>query len=568
MKILTAEQMREIDRLTTERYGIPGIDLMENAANRVVEAIESRFGPLVHKCALIVCGKGNNGGDGAAVARLLRNRHVDVDLVLLGHVEQTRADARTNFDAASRIAGSLAAHGQPPAIDVPSPSGLGEETGAVPQKKPLASHFRLYEIDSAEHLRSAVLERPHDVVIDAIFGTGLSRPAQGLYQEAIDLVNQLAESTPVVSIDIPSGVAADSAQPIGRSVHARMTVTFTAPKIANVVPPVCELNGELIIASIGSPDVLVAKSDSRLSLVDARTVELWLASSRRSPHANKGDVGKVLVIAGSRGKTGAACLVGESALRSGCGLVTIATPASCQPIVAARAIPECMTEPLTETPLGAVDTSAAGRALDLCSERDAAAIGPGLGSSEQSTRSFVKSIVAARTCPMVLDADALNSLAPWPDDLRGEAARPLILTPHPGEMARLIARPISEVVNDRLDLARRFATGHGLILVLKGSRTLIASPDGEVFVNPTGNAGMATGGTGDVLTGLIAGLLAQKLDDPLGSSIAAVYLHGLAGDLAAARTGLRAMLASDIIDNLGDAFFRIGGALERHGPPS
>jgi NAD(P)H-hydrate epimerase len=222
-----------------------------------------------------------------------------------------------------------------------------------------------------------------------------------------------------------------------------------------------------------------------------------------------------------------------------------------------------MSESLVETPSGTIAREAAEPALELAEQRDVLAMGPGLGSAEESTRAFIRSVVTKRTRPVVLDADALNSLAPWPEPIRGSAELPLILTPHPGEMARLVGKPIPEVVSNRVETAREFAIAHSVIVVLKGSRTCIAAPDGEVYVNPTGNAGMATGGTGDVLTGIIAGLLAQKPDDPLAATIAAVYLHGLAGDIAASRLGTRAMIASDIAAHLGQAFIEVGGDKER-----
>jgi NAD(P)H-hydrate epimerase len=319
----------------------------------------------------------------------------------------------------------------------------------------------------------------------------------------------------------------------------------------------------LSIGHIGSPDQLIDLSGSQLNLVEQSDAGLWLRASRRSSHANKGDVGKVLVVAGSRGKTGAACLVGEAALRSGCGLVTIATPASSQPIVASSAIPECMTESLAETSSGSVAREAFDQLQKLAAERDVVAIGPGLGSGEASTRELVRTVVEKREGPLVADADALNALAPWHATLFATGGPPLILTPHPGEMSRLVGKPIPEIVLHRLDIARDFASSSGAILVLKGSRTVVAAPDGQVYVNPTGNAGMATGGSGDVLTGIIAGLLAQKLDDALGATIAAVYLHGLAGDIAASKLGTRAMIASDITSCLGDAFVEAGGDRER-----
>jgi len=447
-------------------------------------------------------------------------------------VDEARGDARSNFEVIRALAVSSA-------------------------------HARFVEIESLEQLRSAATRNRPDIVIDAIFGTGLARPAAGWFADTIELINSLGEGVPVVAVDVPSGVASDAAELIGPAVRAHLTVTFTAPKIANILPPACEASGELVVGHIGSPDELIAACGSQLNLVEEKDVDVWLQASRRSSQANKGDAGKVLVVAGSRGKTGAACMVGEAALRAGAGLVTIATPESSQPVVAARVIAECMTEPLAETTLGAVSREAAERAIELATARDVVAMGPGLGASEETTRAFVRSMVVQRERPMVLDADALNALVPWAENVAGSRAQPLILTPHPGEMARLTGKTISDILHNRVEAAREFATLHGVILILKGSRTLIAAPDGEVYVNPTGNPGMATGGTGDVLTGIIAGLLAQKRDEPLAATIAAVYLHGLAGDLAAARLGTRAMIATDIITHLGEAFIRVGGKAER-----
>lgn len=525
--------MREVDRLTTERYGVPSLLLMENAAARAVEAIEKKFGDVAGKRALVICGRGNNGGDGAAIARLLHNRGASVDVLLLGRIEDSKGDANTNFQAAVDIASNH------------------------------SSNFRFIEIETTEQFWAEATAHPHVLFVDAIFGTGLTRPASGLFEEAFHLFNEHTAEAPVISVDIPSGIASDTHELIGRAVKAHLTVTFTAPKPGNVLPPASDYCGELIIANIGSPQELVNSSGSSLNLVERGDVERWLIASRRSPHANKGAVGKVLIVAGSRGKTGAACLASEAALRAGCGLVTVATSESSQPTVAARAIPECMTEPLAETSAGSIAREAAERVLELASHCDVVAIGPGLGSSDKSTRAFVRAVMMKRQRPMVIDADALNSLAPWARNLRGSAELPMILTPHPGEMGRLISKPIAEVIKDPIDVARSFATERNVILVLKGSPTVTAAPDGQVYVNATGNAGMATGGTGDVLTGLIASLVAQKLDDPLGATIAAVYLHGLAGNIAASLLGTRAMLASDISSHLGEAFITVGGNAER-----
>jgi NAD(P)H-hydrate epimerase len=533
MRILSAAEMREVDRLTTERFGVPSLLLMENAAARTVEAAEKKFGEVAGKRALIICGRGNNGGDGAAIARLLHNKGCSVDTLLLGRVEDTKGDARTNFEAA---------------LDLASKAG---------------GDFRFIEIEKPEQFWAEASAYPHALFFDAIFGTGLARPASGLFEEAIHLLNDHTSEAPVISVDIPSGVASDSQELIGPTVRADLTVTFTAPKIGNLLPPAADFAGELVIAPIGSPDELINSAGSRLNLVESGDVKRWLAASRRSPHANKGDVGKVLVVAGSRGKTGAACLAGEAALRAGCGLVTIATAESSQPIVASRVIAECMTEALSETSMGSVSQEAADRLLALAAERDVLAIGPGLGSAHKSTRALMRVVAMKRRQPIVIDADGLNSLAPWAKNLRGSAEFPMILTPHPGEMARLVSKPVAEVLKNPIELARSFAEHHSVILVLKGSPTIIAAHDGQVFVNATGNAGMASGGTGDVLTGMIASFVAQKTGDPLAATIAAVYLHGLAADIAASRKGTRAMIASDITAHLGEAFIELGDDAER-----
>jgi ADP-dependent NAD(P)H-hydrate dehydratase / NAD(P)H-hydrate epimerase len=535
MKILSASEMREVDRLTTERYGVASIVLMENAAARTVEATEKKFGDVAGKRVLVVCGRGNNGGDGAAVARLLHDKGASVDVLLLGRVADTKGDARINFETAAEIASTA------------------KDT------------FRFVEVETKDQFWAEATSYPHTLFFDAIFGTGLTRPASGLFEEAIHLFNDHTDQSPVVALDIPSGIASDSQQLIGPAVKADLTVTFTAPKIGNILPPAADLCGELVIASIGSPEELVNSSGSFVNLVDKNDIEQWLNSSRRSTHANKGDVGKVLVVAGSRGKTGAACLAGEAALRAGCGLVTIATPESSQPIVASKVIAECMTEGLKENGAGSVAREAAERMSELAAERDVVAIGPGLGSSDKSTRAFMRVAAVKRQRPMVIDADGLNCLSPWAENLAGTPELPMILTPHPGEMSRLISKPISEILANPIDIARSFAVERGLVLVLKGSPTVVAAPDGQVYVNTTGNAGMATGGTGDVLTGIISSFVAQKVDDPLGATVAAVYLHGLAGDLAAAARGTRAMIASDITANLGSAIISVGGDFERPG---
>ncbi|HXU07978.1 MAG TPA: NAD(P)H-hydrate dehydratase, partial [Blastocatellia bacterium] len=455
MKILSANEMREVDRLTTERYGVASIVLMENAAARTVEATEKKFGDVAGKRALVVCGRGNNGGDGAAVARLLHDKGASVDVLLLSRVADTKGDARINFETAAEI------------------STAAKET------------FRFVEIETSDQFWAEATAYPHTLFFDAVFGTGLTRPASGLFEEAIHLFNDHTDQSPVIAVDIPSGIASDFQQLIGPAVKADLTVTFTAPKIGTILSPAADLCGELVIAAIGSPEELINSSGSSLNLVDKTEIKEWLNASRRSKHANKGAVGKVLVVAGSRGKTGAACLAGEAALRAGCGLVTIATPESSQSIVASKVIAECMTEGLKENDVGSVAREAAERMIELAAERDVVAIGPGLGSSDKSTRAFMRVVTVKRQRPMVIDADGLNCLSPWAENLLGTPELPMILTPHPGEMSRLISKPISEILANPVDAARSFAVERGVILVLKGSPTIVAAPNGQVYVNTT-----------------------------------------------------------------------------------
>ena len=539
MKILTAQQMREIDRRTVEQCGVSYATLMETAGARVVEAIIEKYGPVENKSFGVFCGKGNNGGDGAVVARLLFMRGARVRVFLFGGIEDTKGEARANFEIVRRLAEPI----------------IGFRSGKI--------FFQEIKAES----EAGFVYMP-DFVIDALLGTGLTRQAEGLYARAIETLNSRNKNfrphAPVIAIDIPSGISSDSATIIGPHVLADLTVSFTAPKIGNALPPASQANGDLVVATIGTPDWLIEEeAGTNLHLVEEKLIADWLRVSRRQADAHKGSVGDVLLIAGSRGKTGAAALSSETVLRAGAGLVTVATARSAQSLLVTQARTEVMTEALEETHDGAISSAALDRALQLAQHRTVIAVGPGLSSSDESTRNFARVMVEKRTAPMVIDADGLNALAPWPGDLKGSNQAPIIVTPHPGEMARLTGKTNAEVVADRINVAQEFATKHHIITVLKGSRTIIASPGGEVYVNPTGNAGMATAGSGDVLTGLVAGLLAQRPSEPFEATIAAVYLHGLAGDLAANRLGMRPLIASDIIANLSEAILQVGGDAER-----
>jgi hydroxyethylthiazole kinase-like uncharacterized protein yjeF len=514
MRVLNATQMREADRRTSDDVGLPSIVLMENAGRQVVTAIEATFEDAVSLSYAVLCGKGQNGGDGFVVARTLLDRGVDVAVFLVGREAEVRGDARANLQILANLS-----------VDVVEIADAGD-----------------WELHG-----SAVLGA--DVVIDAMFGIGLKGPLSGLAESIVDDLN--ASDTPVVSIDIPSGLDASDAAIPGPAVEATLTVTFGAPKIPHILPPAEHHVGSLVVADIGIPQSIIQH-------VDGPWVELLTKDGMRrhvTPRpgdSQKGDYGRILVVAGSVGKTGAAHLTAMAALRSGAGLVTIATPRSCLAILAGLGV-EYMTMPLEETTGGEIAFEAVEPVVEF--DADVIVIGPGLGRSP-STAAFVQAVVERAGVPVVVDADALYAFAGDADRLQGRDDVPIVITPHPGEMARLLGSSVDEVQAHRLDVARDFATARQLHVVLKGHRTVVASPDGRLSVNMTGNAGMATGGTGDVLAGMIAAWCGQLLD-PAAACQLSVYLHGLAGDLAAADEGEVAMIAGDVVGRLGDAVLEL-----------
>jgi len=517
MKILTAAQMQRIDRLTTDQCGMPSLTLMENAGRAVVDFLSKRFAPLGQHTIAILCGRGNNGGDGFVVARLMRDQGLSPRVILLGNPASLRGDAAVNYDR----------------LKVLSPPDVAEDIVAWHRTRPAITDATL--------------------LIDAILGTGLSKPLEGFLLQVVRDLNSGFRGAHIVAVDLPTGVSSDTDALIGECVKAEASVTFTAPKRGHVFPPACEFVGQWTVRSIGTPrDLLESSPELYLDLTCPADLA-WLVQPRRLT-AHKGNFGHVLVLAGSIGKTGAAALAGQAALRSGAGLVTVATPKSALPIVAGLGM-EFMTEPLPETDVGTVSLHAldSGRMDKLAEGKSVLAIGPGLGTVAE-TAEFIRTVVNRYDVPVVLDADGLNVFAGCMDKLH-TGGRVRVLTPHPGEMSRLTAQTTVDILANRIDAARDFAMKHQLYLVLKGSRTLTASPDGRVAVNPTGNPGMATGGTGDVLTGLVAGLLAQHPTRPVGQVIAAaVYLHGLAGDLAADQLGEASMMAGDLLRGLPQAF--------------
>ena len=516
MRVLDARQMRDADRRTIDEIGVPSMVLMENAGRQVVAAMDSAFESLASMRVSILCGRGNNGGDGFVVARTLIARGMAVRVVLVAESALVKGDARANLGVLRELGGDV--------IEI-------ADAGA-------------WELHGAGLLDT-------DLIVDALLGTGANAPLEGLYKTIVDDVN--ATATPVVSIDLPSGLGADSPEPQGPVVDATLTVTLAAPKLSLVMPPGELMAGSLVIADIGIPAAVIDDLDGpRVELMTRESMRALVEP--RAPDSHKGDYGHVLVVAGSPGKTGAAALAASGALRSGAGLVTVATPKSCQPIVAALAA-EYMTLALAEDSSGTVEPSAVDDVL--ASGADIIAVGPGLGRSP-AARAFVRALVEHCAVTLVLDADALVAFEDDPTALAGRDGSDIIITPHPGEMARLTGLAVPDLQKQRLAVARDFAAAHRVHVILKGYRTIVATPDARAFINLTGNPGMATAGSGDVLTGAVAAWAAQLLDAEAACQLG-VYLHGLAGDLAAADEGETGMIAGDIAARLGDAVLELTG---------
>jgi ADP-dependent NAD(P)H-hydrate dehydratase / NAD(P)H-hydrate epimerase len=509
MKIVTAAEMREIDRATSQHFGVPALTLMENAGTAVAEFVVSQY-PSAERIG-VVCGKGNNGGDGFVAARKLKATGREVRVVLLTEPSELQGDAAEMF-----------------------------------AKLPVAPVIVRSNEELQREQARAVFES--DVLLDAILGTGFKPPVSGLYAEAIRLLN--ASSAPVVAVDIPSGADADvMGEQTGAVARADAVVTFTAPRPAHIFGRLTD--GPTLIAPIGSPDEAIV-SLLQLNLITAREIAPLVGPRPRA--ANKGNFGHVLVIGGSVGKAGAAAMAGIAALRTGAGLSTVATPKSVLATVAGFH-PEVMTEALDETNAGTISSRVNERMDGLIQGMTVLAVGPGI-SRNPETSEFVRNLVVKCKTPLVLDADGLNAFEGGASALNGRGCS-LVITPHPGEMARLASSTIPAVQRDRINVARTFAREHELIVVLKGHRTLIAQPDGTVWVNTTGNPGMATGGTGDILTGMVSGLIAQNRERVAEAVIAAVHLHGLAGDVARESMGEHSLVATDLVKALPEAFRRV-----------
>ena len=517
MRVLSTAQMRAADRRTIDEIGIPSAVLMENAGRQVVAAMERHLAPLGEQRVAVVCGKGNNGGDGFVVARVLEAGGVTTRVYLLVSASKIEGDARVNLSVLDVVG--------VPVVEVAEPDAWAAQ---------------LPDITAC------------DVVVDALFGTGLARPLEGFWRTVVADLN--ASGVPIVSVDLPSGLSADTARLIGETIDATLTVTLGAPKLPLLMPPAATQAGDVVVADIGIPDVVVETLDGpRLEIITRERVRDLVVP--RPDDIHKGDCGRVLIVAGSTGKTGAAQLAALGALRSGAGLVTVATPRTCQSVVSTL-MPEYMTLGLDDTADGMVSADAVETILaERC---DVLAVGPGLGQSA-GARALVRALVDQTKMPLVLDADGLNAFADDAAGLVGRDGRDLVITPHPGEMARLMGTTIDHVQTHRVEVARELATTRALYVVLKGARTVVATPEGAVSINVTGNPGMATGGTGDVLAGVVAAWLAQLLDAEA-ACVLGVFLHGLAGDLAAAEQGEVALIASDVADHLGPAVLHLTAA--------
>jgi len=505
--------MQAIDRLAIEKYGASGLTLMENAGQGVVTALKKRFNNLSNKRVIVFCGKGNNGGDGFVIARYLLNLGAEVITLLTGKLADLKTDAAVNAESA---------------IDL-----------GVTVREVNINNLSSFDL-SIENC---------DLIVDTLFGTGLTRPASGLYEQTIEKINTAKKF--VIAVDIPSGIDSDTGRLIGPHVKANLTFALGLLKRGHLLYPAAEAMGEVEIVDIGLPRGAVDSQQLRVRVTEEEDLRTWFRP--RPGDSHKGTYGHVLVIAGSRGKGGAAGLTALASLRAGCGLVTLALPEGCQRALEFHPL-EVMTVPAPETVSGSFALAAKGVLLNHCKGKSAVVIGPGL-STDPETIELLNNLLPRIDCPMVIDADGLNGLAQHPR-LLSTLKSDTVLTPHPKEMSRLLGLKTGDILKNRIEAATEFATKHSLCLVLKGAASLIALPDGSVTINPTGNPGMATAGSGDVLTGIIASLVAQGLSSGE-AAIAGSYLHGLAGDIFTEAETQTSLIAGDLLRTLPESLKRI-----------
>lgn len=511
LKVATAEQMRRLDRCATEDYGIPSFILMENAGRAVAQAAISTLGNVINRRVLVVAGQGNNGGDGFVAARHLSNAGALVSIAYFGERDKAKGDALLNIEIAEKM-------------------GLNIEHNPYDVKLWESWHVSF------------------DLVIDALLGTGLKGEVRKPLADVVDLVNGFhRRKVPIIAVDIPSGLDADTGAILGSAVKADKTVTFGLPKIGLITYPGAANVGDLIIADISIPARALVENDIQTYLLTADHVAS--IAKPRPPDAHKGRFGHCAVVAGSVGMTGAAALTAQGALRIGTGLVTMLVPESLNDIMEVK-VTEAMSIPVPQGKARAFGTASLNIVKDYIEKWDSTVIGPGFGRDED-TITFTLELLRMITKPAVVDADALFAVSKDVSVVK-QCKAPLILTPHPGEMATLLGTTVAEVQSNRLEIARAFAQEYGVTVVLKGAGTVVAGPDGVAYINTTGTSGMATGGTGDVLAGMIGGLLAQQMN-PTEAACLAVFLHGRAGELAAEKLSEAAMIAGDVADNIGEA---------------
>ncbi|HAJ33825.1 MAG TPA: bifunctional ADP-dependent NAD(P)H-hydrate dehydratase/NAD(P)H-hydrate epimerase [Candidatus Atribacteria bacterium] len=517
MKVVTNQQMKEIDRKAIEEYGISGLTLMENAGLRIFQSLKNIYPDLRLKKIAIFAGSGNNGGDGFVVARHLYNYGAKVKVFLLAPFNKIKGEAGENLNTINKMGVELI------------------ET----------------EITKLEEIQRTI--QNSDLIIDAILGTGLQGKVTGLKAKIIDLTN--IANKEVVAIDVPSGLDTDTGKIEGPCIKATHTITLALPKIGLLIFPGASYAGKVTVEDISIPSYLLKNNKIKTNMVTKEIVKSLLPF--RATYSHKGSFGKVLILAGSIGMTGAAYLASEAAMRSGAGIVVLGIPRSLNPIMEVK-LTEVMTLPLAETEKQSLGEEAEETILKLMENYSVLGIGPGI-SRQAETQRLVRKIIEKSNIPLVIDADAIYALSEDSTILK-KTKTPLVITPHPGEVAKLTNKDIDYILNNQLDITREIAQKFGIVVVLKGARTIIANKEGEAYINVGDNSGMATGGSGDVLTGIICSLIAQGADN-FSAAITGVYIHSLAGDLARDIKGERGMIAGDILSQIPRAFLNIEGTV-------
>ncbi|MCH5210982.1 MAG: NAD(P)H-hydrate dehydratase [Oscillospiraceae bacterium] len=509
MKACFASQMREVDRAASEKGGIPSIVLMENAAIACVNELKNDFKELKEKRIAVFCGKGNNGGDGFAIARHLSNIGAEVSVYLVCGNE-FKGDAKINFDIIKRM------------------------------------NVNTDVISDTENIGYII--RSNDIVIDAIYGTGIHGTIDGISYDVIQEINENSGYT--MSVDVPSGINSDSGEICGICVKADKTVTFAAYKVGMLMFPAADYVGNVVVADISIPDYIIEGQGIDINVTDGKFIRDNFP--RRMNNSHKGDYGKALVIAGSVGMTGAAYLSSQSAVISGSGLVTLAIPSSLNGAMEAKTT-EVMTLPVDDI-YGHISSDASETILKRTDKVDAVLIGPGLGQSSDALK-IIKNVLNASRVPVIVDADGINAVAKNIGIL-SDCTCPVIFTPHTAEMSRLTGLSMDYIEENRLMVSKEFAEEYGVTLILKGHHTIVTGQDGEQYINITGNPGLATGGSGDVLAGITASMVSRGINETKAAAMA-VYIHGVAGDIAAAKYGMESVTASKVMENIPDALRQI-----------